>query len=337
MSPHRPSQVARRLLDSLPGRVALRALDRADTGRSDLVAVLTYHRVAPRHGLVGAPGLVSASPAEFDDQVSFLARRHRVVTLNDLLESRESGRHLGRRAVVITFDDAHRDFAEHAWPVLKRYRLPATMFVPTAFPDDPEAVFWWDWLHEAVAGAPDGTAISLPDGRVRFPSGDRRAEVYRRIRDEVKRRPHAEAMSFVRQLVVEQLGVAPPTGTVLGWDELRNLSADGVTLAPHSRTHPLLDRVRPDELNAEIAGSREDLERQVGTAPAAFAYPSGAHSPEVRDAVARAGIRVAFTTRRGLNRLGVTDWLALRRINVGGSTSVQVLRAQLGRWAVAWS
>ena len=40
---------------------------------------------------------------------------------------------------------------------------------------------------------------------------------------------------------------------------------------------------------------------------------------------------VAFTTRRGLNQLGRTDWFALRRINVGRSTSLNVLRAQLGR------
>ena len=35
--------------------------------------------------------------------------------------------------MLLTFDDAYRDFATNAWPTLKRYGLPATLFVPTAY------------------------------------------------------------------------------------------------------------------------------------------------------------------------------------------------------------
>ena len=102
-------------------------------------------------------------------------------------------------------------------------------------------------------------------------------------------------------------------------------------LAAHSRTHPLLTRVSSEALDDEIRGSVDDLATRLHLPPtAAFAYPSGAHSATVREAAARNGIKVAFTTDRGLNDLGRCDWLAIRRINVGMRTDRGWLRAQLG-------
>lgn len=333
----RASSIARLVLDSAPAGAALRLLEASDRGQSDRLAVLTYHRVAPRLALVGAPGLVSASPEAFDAQMRLLATSYRVVGLHDVLEARASGRPIGRRAVLLTVDDAHQDFATHAWPVLRRLQLPVTLFVPTAFPGEPHAAFWWDWLYEALARAPAGTVVDTGSGPIRLGAAESRNAAYRMIRDEVKRRPHTDGMALVRQIAGDHLQASRPRGSVLDWEELRALAADGVTLAPHSRTHPLLNRLDPEDLHKEIAGSRADLERETGTAPPAFAYPSGAHTPAVRAATERAGIRVAFTTQRGLNRLGRTDWLQLRRINVGGSSSLNVLRAQIGRWSAVWS
>ena len=42
-----------------------------------------------------------------------------------------------RGAVLVTFDDAYADFAEHAWPVLRAHGISPLLFVPTAFPGDP--------------------------------------------------------------------------------------------------------------------------------------------------------------------------------------------------------
>jgi len=122
---------------------------------------------------------------------------------------------------------------------------------------------------------------------------------------------------------------------VLDWDELRQLAAEGVTLAPHTRDHPLLDRVDLERAEAEITGSLEDLERETGSvaSPArVLAYPSGAHGGSAVEAARRAGMTLAMTTKRGGNDLRRADRLRLRRINVGGRASVPLIRAQLA-WA----
>ncbi|HEX2766276.1 MAG TPA: polysaccharide deacetylase family protein [Candidatus Limnocylindria bacterium] len=328
--------VARRIVDSAPFGHALRVLDRMDRGQRDLLGVLTYHRIADPDAASGHPGIVSATPSQFVEQLDFVRGRYRVVSLHDVLEARDHGMPLPPRAVLITFDDAYRDFADAAWPMLRSRDLPATLFVPTAFPGSPSQGFWWDWLHEAVMAAPDGAALRTAWTSLRLPSREQRPGLLRELRTELKGQPHETLLAEVRA-IGEQLGVPPPAGQVLGWEELRSLAADGVTLAPHSRTHPLLDRIDPDRLGDELSGAIADLEEHVGPTPRALAYPSGSHSAAVRDAVRSTGYALAFTTQRGLNRLGRTDWFAMRRINVGRSSSLNAIGMQLGRWAVAWS
>jgi peptidoglycan/xylan/chitin deacetylase (PgdA/CDA1 family) len=332
----RARSIATRLLDFAPFAGIVQLLERADRGRPDVLGVLTYHRVDDPGTMRGHPGLISATPGQFAEQMAYVASRFRPVSLDELLAAREGGAALPPRAVMVTFDDAYRDFADRAWPVLQRHGVPATLFVPTAFPGRPDLPFWWDWLHEAVIGAPAGATLPTADGPVQLGPVDERAGLLRDVRGDLKRQPHATILATVAE-IGERLGCPPTPSQVLGWDDLRALAADGVALAPHSRTHPLLDRVEPETRTDELQGAIADLEQHIGAAPRALAYPSGAYSPAVQAAAVTAGYALAFTTRRGLNRLGRTDWLGLRRINVGSTASANVLRAQLGRWALAWS
>jgi peptidoglycan/xylan/chitin deacetylase (PgdA/CDA1 family) len=158
-----------------------------------------------------------------------------------------------------------------------------------------------------------------------------RIAAYRSIRTRIKGLAHGDAMVEVDRIVAA-LGATQVGSSVLGWDDLRRLATEGVTLAPHSRVHPLLERVDPVDLDAEIEGSGADLVREVGAAPAAFAYPSGSHSDLVVARVRALGIRAAFTTVRGVNDLRRADWHRLRRINVGGRSSPALIRAQALGW-----
>jgi peptidoglycan/xylan/chitin deacetylase (PgdA/CDA1 family) len=126
---------------------------------------------------------------------------------------------------------------------------------------------------------------------------------------------------------------APAThSSVLSWPELRRLHSEGVVLAPHSRTHPLLDRVPLEAARAEIIGSLEDLVGEVGPVPRVFAYPAGGENTELARVLAEEGFELGFTTERGTNDVGEADWLRLRRINVGRASTLPLVRAQLLPW-----
>lgn len=302
--------------------------------------VLTYHRVAdPGGGPHLEPRLISAAPAEFERQMRYLARRYRAVSPARVLEAVDGVRPLPRRAVLISFDDGYLDFAEHAWPVLQRLGLPAVLFVPSAFPDHPEQRFWSDRLHGAFAATGLAALAESPVGPLPLASADQRRSGLRKLQDHLKSVPHDEAAAWVERVCAALGPESAPRPVVLGWGRLRRLAQEGLTVASHTRTHPILTRLDAERAGREIAAGQADLEREMGHAPPFFAYPSGAHDDAVVAETHKAGIRLAFTTIDGHNRLPGTDPLRLHRTSITTRTRGLAFKLRLHRWAArvdAW-
>jgi peptidoglycan/xylan/chitin deacetylase (PgdA/CDA1 family) len=309
-------------------------LEHGDKQHSGLLRVLTYHRVdRPETRSWLDPNLISATPEVFDEQMKYLSTHYQVVAITEVISALETGNYkkLPARAVVVTFDDAYFDFAENAWPTLKRYGIPVTLFVPTAYPDQPERTFWWDDLYNAVQNTSREDDLDTPIGSLSL-SNASRIQTYKRLKNYLKTLQHAEMIKIVKQLC-DDLGVAPAPNCVLGWDVLLKLAGEGVTLGAHTRTHPLMNRVTLENAQDEAVGSWRDLENKLGSALPIFAYPSGGYSDEVAAMLGQNGFKMAFTTSRGINPIRHRDLLRLRRINVGGKTTLPILRAQLLSWA----
>lgn len=293
------------------------------------LGVLTYHRVGtwtedqPRY-----PGLYSATTAEFARQMEFLARRRRVLSGEELLAIAD-GAAAPTGGVAVTFDDAYRDFREQALPVLRRVGIPAILFVPTAYPSAPSLGFWWDRLYTAMRRARTTVRLGVAGTVIRLEPREGIEAPFRAVTALVKGLPYREAQAVLDQ-ALGQLPDPGPCHDVLDWDAIRSVARDGVTIGPHSRTHPRLDHLEGDALREEVEGSRVDLERELGASAAPiFAYPDGGHDDRVVAAVGAAGHHISFTTERGTNDLRALDWLRVRRINIGRRSSLALIRAQL--------
>lgn len=322
--------IARSMGSSPPAGWLIAALERFDTGRSNVLAVLTYHRIGePPKGKPASP--LAVTPSLFEEHLDNLTRRYVPISMDELLDVRHGRARLPRHALLITFDDAYVDFETTAWPILRDRAVPAVLFVPTAYPDRPERWFWWDRLSD-VLGTATTPSISTPIGDLPLATDEDRAGAHRLLRDHCKRVGVEAAVAVVEEIAT-QAGAAPPRNEVLGWDRLRELAAQGVAMAPHTQTHELLTRLPDERLAEELAGSREDMRRELGPASTtSLAYPSGDWDQRVVEATREAGFDLAFTTRRGVNDLRRGAWHSLRRVNVGRLTGSTLLRGQLGSW-----
>lgn len=319
--------------NSAPAGAAVGLLERLDTGASQVLRVLTYHRVADPALSPHYYPRVTVLPQDFARQMAHVCARYSVVSMQQVLEAAQ-GKALPPRPLLITFDDATRDFAENALPVLRRYNLPAAVFVATAYPDQPERVFWWDALYAATEhAAQNGQAqVETSLGRLPMQPASARKASFTTLREHIKALPHAQAMQFVGDLC-EKLGAPKLQNDVLSWQELRQLAKQGVMLGAHTQTHPMMSQISAQEIRQETAGSLHDLRREIGDVLPIFAYPSGGYTAEVIQLLREEGIQLAFTTQRGHNRLSDTDWMQIKRINVGPRTTSTLLRAQLLGWA----
>lgn len=308
-------------------------LEQADEMRVDILRVLTYHRVRVPDAYAKYYQHVTVPPEEFEQQISFLASCYNVISMQQLLKAYRSDEPVPKRSVLVTFDDAYRDFDEYAWPILKHYKLPVTLFVPTSFPDNPDYSFWWDKLVDAIHNTTHDDHLDTRFGY--FPLGTitDRVKTYRHLREYIKKIPHIEAIGCVDE-ICKELGVDEIENQVMGWDTLRKLANEGVTMGAHTRTHPMMDRISIDQALVEAHGSLQDLEREIGPTLPIFAYPGGHFSKEVVRGLKEIGFVFAFTTMRGLNDLNKIDWLRIRRINIGPSTTLPILRTQLLSWLV---
>jgi hypothetical protein len=115
-------------------------------GAIQTVPILCYHRF-------GAGGGKMSVPTErFAAQLEWLARNdYRVIRLSQLTAFLEGREALPQRAVVITIDDGYESVYRQAWPLLKRYGFPATVFVYTDFVGAGDALDW-SQLAEMSAG-----------------------------------------------------------------------------------------------------------------------------------------------------------------------------------------
>jgi peptidoglycan/xylan/chitin deacetylase (PgdA/CDA1 family) len=104
---------------------AQRVVPRAQGG----ISVLAYHLVG-----AGTTSPVDLDVEVFTEQLSFLRAECEVLSLSDALAGvPTSKRRGGRPSVVLTFDDAYANFASVVLPLLVRFALPATLYVPVGF------------------------------------------------------------------------------------------------------------------------------------------------------------------------------------------------------------
>lgn len=304
------------------------------TDQHSMLRILTYHRVLDSANGAGVnPSLVSAVPRVFDQQMRHLAKNYRVLSLEEVLAAQRGIRPLPKRAALVTFDDAYRDFSEIAWPILRRYRLPAVVFVSTAYPDQPDREFWWDRLFRAFHSSPRVSLQHHTLGRLAFGTYDACHATLRRVQNDLKTLPHAQAMQIIDYLCDELDDGSERTHVsgVLRWDELRELAAEGVTVAAHTQTHPALTQLPLEEVRQEIRGSRRDLQRELGTVPPIFSFPFGLHNDRVIEVVREEGFELAVTCRDGHNKIPATHPLRLRRTNITRRSSSFVFRLRLLR------
>jgi peptidoglycan/xylan/chitin deacetylase (PgdA/CDA1 family) len=94
------------------------------------VVVLLYHRIGG-----GTRSDVDLGVSVFERQMRYLRRNCLVVSLDEVAQiaTRRAARHANRDVVAITFDDGYRDTYEFAYPVLRRFELPATVYLPARY------------------------------------------------------------------------------------------------------------------------------------------------------------------------------------------------------------
>jgi peptidoglycan/xylan/chitin deacetylase (PgdA/CDA1 family) len=310
---------------------------------SDSVLILVYHRVAK---VRSDPWSVAVTPHHFAEHLEVL-RRHAVpLRIQELSRGLANGT-LPKRSVVVTLDDGYADNLYNAKPLLERYDVPATVFLPSGIIGR-EHEFWWDELDRMLlqpGRLPKNLRLNI-NGRARrwhlaevahYPIAEfRHHRRWRAWEDAPTPRHslykslwnllHASANEEQRRVLVELRRWAgvdpegrPSSRLLLSLEEAAALAkGDLVEIGAHTVTHPSLSSLSLDSQRNEILRSKATLEEIGGEPVTSFAYPYGKrrdYSAQTVALVREAGFTCACSNFPGVVTPS-TDVFQLPRIHV---------------------
>jgi peptidoglycan/xylan/chitin deacetylase (PgdA/CDA1 family) len=298
-------------------------LDRVGRRRNrNALLILTYHGIRPA-GLTTGWDWPLLPVDEFERQVAHLRKHYVVRFIDDAWDALVDG-DTARPIAVVTFDDGYRSVHDLALPILRDYRIPATVFLATGLIDT-DSILWTAELgmafHEARTDCIDLSGLGM--GHVDLGRRRDREAIARAVVARLKRMPpraRGPLVDHVRRSLRAD-GSRRKAFEMMTWREIEALERSGlVTFGAHTVRHEILSRLDDDEVHAEIADSVETVRRRLKAVSLFFAYPNGAAEDFDERAVAavrHAGLRGAVTTMQGFTNAG-TDPYALRRFNIGG-------------------
>jgi peptidoglycan/xylan/chitin deacetylase (PgdA/CDA1 family) len=277
-----------------------------------LGVVLMFHHVRPyAHRAFDPHHGLEITPEFLDAVLTHLKARGYTIIPLDALPERLADLQSGRPFAVLTFDDAYRDNAVFALPILKRHQAPFTLFAVPGFADG-SAPLWWLDLADAVAG---GTARSDAEYMAAFNA------LHRSLRHQPWPTMITTINDMARAAGIDQ--AARTADLCLDWKGLRAMAAEPLcSIGAHSMTHPLLGNLTPEAAVREMAQSRAVLEDRLQRPVQHFAYPVGdpqAAGPRDYGEAAGQGFATAMTTRPGVLFAEHAQHLhALPRLSVNG-------------------
>jgi peptidoglycan/xylan/chitin deacetylase (PgdA/CDA1 family) len=109
--------------------------------------IFFYHRVATIGFIDPHLDDWNVPPGTFERQIAALAEFAEVVALLDLPARLSSASEITKPLVALTFDDGYANFYTQVLPILRRYRLPATLFVVTSMIGRTDAMSFDRWAQ----------------------------------------------------------------------------------------------------------------------------------------------------------------------------------------------
>jgi len=159
--------------------------------------ILYYHRIVKDEEAKDANKInMYTNFTRFNDQMKFLKKFYHLVNEEEIIAVLEGRKKLPRYAVWITFDDGYKDNFANAYPVLKKYGIPATFFIPTGYINKNGVFMNWDEISELSRNGFSIGAHTLNHQILSQLSDDKVLYEISKSKKDIENRIHKRVISF---------------------------------------------------------------------------------------------------------------------------------------------
>lgn len=243
--------------------------------------ILVYHSINHTESAFIRGSGICVSPSTFERHLRFLTRNYRIVPLRRLVHSFASA-NVEPRSLALTFDDGFADFFDYAYPLLKRYNAPATMFL---IPDciDNAAPNWLQEFYYLV----NTFGIEQVTQEASILAQSRKMQPFRHADHDIKGLENylafvigrADRLQFLNALYVKfnlsKTAIFAKNKIYLTLSQIKQMSQNGISFGNHGKTHTPFSAMTLQEQEKEIFESGRVLHRYFDGDFSPFAFPFG--------------------------------------------------------------
>jgi len=275
------------------------------------------------------------TPKEFERQMEYISKNYNPISFDELMECIEKKKNPPENSVIITIDDGYKDCYVNAYPILQRYKVPATLFLATDYINSNE-LYWWDKVAYAINNT-NLSSFSVPELGA-YPLGNpcKKLKVKREICKKLRRMSEESKNKIVDELahtLKVDFEETKEKDLFLTWEEIKKMSENGMDFGAHTCSHAILTKVPYEQAKNEIIKSKSIIESKINKKVNFFSYPSGTISDfddKIKEYLKNSGFTAAVSTIYGINRLNSeTDLYSLKRIDVSSDTNIYLFKLKL--------
>ncbi len=279
--------------------------------------ILTYHSFCRTKQ--ASNSLLASLPIKvFEKQIIFLKKYFHIVSLKDGVASLSRQLQEGsldeysKPLLSITIDDGFKDNFDNAFPVLKKYEIPATIFLATDFIDNKRGP-WPTQILEAL----EKTTLSNISISSDFPIKTRAqkdvvAQILKKEWKVLSPQMRFERLEELRKnLHVDDRSLYPP----LDWKSVKIMNQYGIDIGSHTVYHSILSDVEENVIDSELLESKIRIEEELQHSCDMLAFPDGGSNDKVRKMTKKSGYSIAVTQNLGINTPG-RDYCNMFRVEI---------------------
>jgi peptidoglycan/xylan/chitin deacetylase (PgdA/CDA1 family) len=250
-----------------------------------------------------------------------------VLPLNEAIERLYAGT-LPPRSVAVTFDDGFYDFYSRAYPLLREFEVPVTVYLTTLRCENNSPIF--RLVCSYVLWKARGRTVSMPEiGTVLdLTTAEERAKGLQAInafaaREQLSVEQKDELAARIAALCgVDYQSIASRRLlTIMTPNEVSALAAAGVDFELHTHTHTT--PTTPGAWEREIGQNRASIERMTKRSAVHFCYPSGNYRAEFLPSLTEQRVVSATTCDPGLASRSTHPFMLPRFVDTTGVSPVE--------------
>ena len=310
---------------------------------TNTVSIVVYHYVREIKKS-RFPGIKGLETSLFKEQVAFLRKNYKLITMEDLIDAIESQSKLPENSAILTFDDSYSDHFSQVFPILKKWGIQGSFYIPSQMITE-NRVLNVNKIHFILALSSNKREIikkifeevdkirreiPLPDSDSLFqmhaiPHLNDCGEIMliKRMLQKVIPQPYRNQL--IDELFRDSVRMDEESFSkelYMSKDQLEYMASSGMHLGNHTYSHPWLNLLSRKEQEEEISKCSQFLS-SIGVSEnnKTMCYPHRGYNSDTIEVIKSMGFKLALTVSPGVARVNSNNAFELSRIDTNDITT----------------